>query len=96
MTNPLLAPFDAPFGIPPFAAITDADFAPAFDAALAEARSNIAKIADDPAMPTFANVIAALELAETRLDRIGGMVFSDTEQQEIFGVLPVGLAELPE
>jgi len=76
MTNPLLAPFDGPFGIPPFANITDADFAPAFDAALAEARANIARIADDPAAPTFTNVIVALELAEQTLDRVGGVFYN--------------------
>ena len=35
MTNALLDPWDTPFGLPPFAAIRDEDFAPAFDAALA-------------------------------------------------------------
>ena len=38
MTNPLLAAFDGPFGLPPFAALTDDDFAPAFAAALTDAR----------------------------------------------------------
>ena len=38
MTNPLLDSWDAPFGLPPFAEITDGDFGPAFDAGLAEAR----------------------------------------------------------
>ena len=35
--NPLLTPWTTPFGLPPFAAITDADFGPAFDVALTEA-----------------------------------------------------------
>ena len=39
---------------------------------------------------------ALLELAETHLDRIGGMIFRNAEQQKILGVLPVGLAEFPE
>ena len=76
MTNPFAAPWDTPFGLPPFAAITDADFAPAFDAALSQARSNIAAIATDPAPPTFANTIAALELAEAALDRVSGVFFN--------------------
>ena len=33
--NALLTPWDTEFGLPPFAAISDADFGPAFDAALA-------------------------------------------------------------
>lgn len=76
MTNPLLQSFDAPFGLPPFGQLTDADFAPAFDAALAEARARIAAIADDPAAPTFANVIATLELAEDRLDRVSAVFYN--------------------
>ncbi len=76
MTNPLLAPWTAPFGLPPFAAIRDGDFGPAFDAALAEARGNIAAIADASDAPTFANTIAALELAEAGLDRVSGLFYN--------------------
>lgn len=76
MTNPLLACWDTPFGLPPFAQISDADFAPAFDAALVEARANIAAIAGNAATPTFANTIEALELAETTLDRVAGVFYN--------------------
>lgn len=76
MTNPLLASWDTPFGLPPFAEIRDADFAPAFDAALSEARSNIAAIASDDALPTFANTVEALELAEAVLDRVAGVFYN--------------------
>ena len=76
MTNPFNTAWDTPFGLPPFASITDDDFAPAFDTALAEARANIGRIAGDPATPTFANTIAALELAEGALDRVAGVFFN--------------------
>jgi len=76
MTNPLLAPFDRPFGLPPFDALADADFAPAFDAALDEARANIAAIAGNAEAPSFANTVAALELAEEALDRVAGVFFN--------------------
>ncbi|RGP38384.1 M3 family metallopeptidase [Pseudotabrizicola alkalilacus] len=65
-----------PFGLPPFDLIRDEDFAPAFDAALAEARTNIAAIADNADAPTFANVIDALELAEGGLDRVAGVFYN--------------------
>ncbi|MDR5653693.1 M3 family metallopeptidase [Ruixingdingia sedimenti] len=74
--NPLLAPWTTPFALPPFDAIRDADFAPAFDAALAEARANVAAIADNPDAPTYANTIAALELAEETLDRVAGVFYN--------------------
>ncbi len=65
-----------PFGLPPFSEIRDEDFGPAFDAALSEARANIAAIADDAAAPSFANTIAAMELAEAALDRVAGVFYN--------------------
>ena len=76
MTNPLLAAFDGPFGLPPFAALTDDDFAPAFAAALTDARARVAAIAADEAAPTFAGVIAALEQAEALLDRVSAVFYN--------------------
>ena len=43
--NPLLQDWTAPFGMPPFAEIGTAHFAPAFEAALGESRANIDAIA---------------------------------------------------
>ena len=70
MTNPLLAPWTARFELPPFEAIRDEDFEPALEAAMAEARANIAAIAEAPEAPTFANTIEALELADEALGRV--------------------------
>jgi peptidyl-dipeptidase Dcp len=74
--NPLLAQWDTPFGLPPFAVIDDAHFGPALDAALDEGRANIAAIAENPEPPTFANTIEALELADATLDRVAGVFFN--------------------
>ncbi|MFN0115629.1 MAG: M3 family metallopeptidase [Paracoccaceae bacterium] len=76
MSNPLLDPWTAEFALPPFGAITDEHFAPAFDAALAEARANVAAIADNPEAPTFANSVEAMELAERTLDRVGSVFWN--------------------
>jgi len=76
MTNPLLADWTGPFALPPFAAIEDAQFAPAFDAALAEGRAAIAAIAENPEPAGFANTIEAMELAEDRLDRVAAVFFN--------------------
>ena len=76
MTNPLLAPWDTPFGLPPFAALDDADFAPAMEAALEAGRAAIRAIAEDPAAPSFANTIEALELADAMLDRVAGVFYN--------------------
>lgn len=76
MTNPLLQDWDTPFEIAPFDRIADTDFAPAFDAALAEHEGEVAAIADTPEPPTFANTIEALEAAGKLLDRVLGTFFT--------------------
>lgn len=76
MTNPLLTDWTGAFALPPFAEIRDEDFAPAFEAALAEARANIAAIAAAPEPPDFANTIEALEQAERLLDRVAGVFYN--------------------
>lgn len=76
MTNPLLQPWDAPFELPPFAEIRDEHFAPAFEQGLSEARAAIAAIAESAEVPTFANTIEAMELAETTLDRVAGVFYN--------------------
>lgn len=70
MTNMLLADWRTPFGLAPFDAIHDADFAPAFESALAEARAEIVTIAENPDAPSFANTIAALEASGKALRRV--------------------------
>ncbi|KGB81056.1 peptidase M3 [Rhodovulum sp. NI22] len=76
MTNPLLADWSTPFQLPPFADISDADFAPAFDVAIDAARAEIAAIAECSDAPTFANTIEALELAGQRLDQVLGVFYT--------------------
>ncbi|EKE43878.1 peptidyl-dipeptidase Dcp [Oceaniovalibus guishaninsula JLT2003] len=74
--NPLLQDWTAPYGMPPFDAITDDDFAPAVDAALDDARATVAAIADNPDAPTFANTVEALERADEKLDRVLSVFFT--------------------
>ncbi|MEL7092842.1 MAG: M3 family metallopeptidase [Pseudomonadota bacterium] len=76
MTNPLLTPWDTPFGLAPFDTITDDDFAPALDAALANHSAEIDAIAQNPEAPTFANTIEALEAAGADLDKVLGVFFN--------------------
>ena len=76
MTNPLLAEWTAPHALPPFDALRDAHFGPAFDAAEAEGRAAIAAIAEATEPPTFANTIEALERADKLLDRVAGVFYN--------------------
>jgi peptidyl-dipeptidase Dcp len=74
--NALLSDWTTAFSLPPFAQITDADFGPAFDAALAEARGNIAAIAASTDPADFVNTIEAMEQAEALLDRVAGVFYN--------------------
>ncbi|MBN7786003.1 M3 family metallopeptidase [Ponticoccus gilvus] len=76
MTNPLLMPWETPYGIAPFDAIEDAHFAPAFEAALAEHLTEIEAIADNPEPPSFANTVEAMEGAGAALDKVLGVFFN--------------------
>ena len=76
MTNPLLAPWTGPFGLPPFTEIRDEDFVLAFDEGLAEARRNVTGIVGADEAPTFENTIEALELAEDVLDRVSAVFYN--------------------
>ncbi|KEJ95492.1 peptidyl-dipeptidase Dcp Metallo peptidase. MEROPS family M03A [Pseudosulfitobacter pseudonitzschiae] len=76
MTNPLLAEWDTPFQIAPFDTISDDDFTPALDQALAAHNAEIDAIAGNADAPTFDNVIGALEAAGRDLDKVLGVFFT--------------------
>ena len=78
-TNPLLADWNTPYQTPPFNEIKVEHYAPAFDAAIAEARAEIDAIVADTAAPTFANTIEALERAGGKLTRIEYIFFNILE-----------------
>ncbi|MEZ4400927.1 MAG: M3 family metallopeptidase [Kofleriaceae bacterium] len=87
---PLLAPWTGPYGgVPPWDKLDVAQVGPAFAAALAVQDAEIAAIADDPASPTFANTIAALDDAGRHLDRIDtlfGVMSSNLSTPEVQAV----------
>ncbi|MGX5734489.1 M3 family metallopeptidase [Bosea thiooxidans] len=74
--NPFAARWETPFRLPPFAEIRPEHIQPAFEAALAKHRAEIAAIAADKAAPDFANTIEALERAGRALSRVGGVFYN--------------------
>ena len=72
----LLEPWNTPFGLAPFDAIPDADFAPAMDAALAQARSGMQAIAQSSQVPSFENTIEAQEVAEAPLNQLAAAFYT--------------------
>jgi peptidyl-dipeptidase Dcp len=72
--NPLLAEWEGPYGgVPPFDKVQVALFKPALESAMAENLSEIDKIANDKAAPTFENTMVALERAGQTIDRVTTM-----------------------
>jgi peptidyl-dipeptidase Dcp len=81
MDNPLLIPSSLPFGAPRFDLIRTEHWKPAFQAAIAEGKAEVDAIAANPAPPTFANTVEALELAGAALDRVSGLFFNLLEAE---------------
>ncbi len=73
--NPLLEDWTGPFGTPPLDRVNPEHFPPAYDRALADHDTEIARIAGDPSPPDFDNVVAALEHSGRLLTRVDA-VFS--------------------
>jgi len=74
--NPLLAEWTTPFGVPPFADIKDEHFAPALREAMARHAEEVRAIAGNPAPPTFANTLEALDDSGVLLDRVRTVFFN--------------------
>jgi peptidyl-dipeptidase Dcp len=78
-TNPFLAASTLPFQAPPFDQIQDRDYQPALEEGMKRQLEEIAKIADNPEAPTFANTIEAMERSGELLTRTT-KVFSNLTQ----------------
>ena len=76
MTNPLLTTWDTPFDIAPFDRISDEDFAPALDEALAAHKAEIDAIAASDEAPTFENTLAAIAASGESLDKVLSVFFT--------------------
>ncbi|MFN5048536.1 M3 family metallopeptidase [Roseateles sp.] len=76
-SNPLLQDWnDQPYGLPPFARIEAAHFAPAFEAALAEHRAELDRIAAQDQPPSFENTIAAFDRSGRLLARLEHLFYT--------------------
>jgi peptidyl-dipeptidase Dcp len=70
-SNPLLQPWNTPYGLPPFEQIRAEHFEPAFDEALKQHRAEVDAIGAHPEPATFDNTIAAMDRSGRLLDRVG-------------------------
>ena len=74
--NPFFETWDTPFGLPPFDAIRPEHFAPAFERALAEHKTEIETIETTSEVPTFENTILALEASGKAITRVNAVFWN--------------------
>lgn len=74
--NPLLRAWTGPHGLPPFDAISAADFPAAFEQALTEHRAELAAIAGAAQPPDFENTVAAFDRSGRRLTALQHLFYT--------------------
>jgi peptidyl-dipeptidase Dcp len=80
-TNPLLQPWTAPYGLPPFDALRAEHFEPALRQAMAEHLDELRAIARQPEAPDFDNTVAAFDRSGRQLARIGSVFYNLTASE---------------
>ena len=78
VANPFFAESNLPFHAPPFDRIKDSDYQPAIEEGMKDHLAEIEKIANDPASPTFANTLEAMERSGALLTRVTKVFFNLT------------------
>jgi peptidyl-dipeptidase Dcp len=91
--NPLLADWNTPYGLPPFAAVQAAHFGPAFEVVMAAHRAELDAIAQQSAPATFDNTLAALDQSGRLLERIS-LLFHNLTASETSPALQAAQLEL--
>ena len=76
LANPLIAAWNTPYGLPPFADVDAGHFVPAFAQALKAHRDEIDAIAASPDAPSFENTIAAFDRSGRLLTRIDSLFYN--------------------
>ncbi|CAN5157726.1 M3 family metallopeptidase [soil metagenome] len=74
--NPFAAPSTLDHGLPPFDTITEEHFLPAFLTGMAEHLSEVEAVSHDPAPPTIANTLDALEGSGALLGRVSHVFYN--------------------
>jgi peptidyl-dipeptidase Dcp len=77
-SNPFFERSSVRFGAPAFDRIKPEHFRPAFYEGMRQHKAEIARIADNPAAPTFSNTILAMEKSGLLLDAVSGVFFNMT------------------
>ena len=79
--NPLLEPWTAPHGLPPFDRIRPFHFEPALREAMRVHREELRAIAGNAAPPDFENTLAAFDRSGRLLDRVAAVFYNLTSSE---------------
>lgn len=87
--NPLVAPSQLDYQLPPFAEIKNEHYLPAFETALLDHEAEIAAIVANPAEPTWENTMEAFEASGVALARVANVFFnlSGTDASDEFAAI---------
>jgi len=96
MTNPFFAPSTLPFGLPPFAEISDEHYRPGFDKGFTEQIAEIDRIVANDERPTFENTLLPLERSGQVLHRVATVFYnkSSSDSNEFTNELEEEIAPL--
>ncbi|MBT1670132.1 M3 family metallopeptidase [Curtobacterium flaccumfaciens pv. flaccumfaciens] len=76
MATPFDVPSTLPYALPPFGDVRLEHYRPAFEAGMAEQRTEVEAIATDPHAPTVENTLVALERSGQLLTRVSHVFFT--------------------
>lgn len=93
--NPLLEPFDTPYGTYPFSKIKAEHYLPAFKDAMRQHLIEIDSIVNNPESPTFANTIEAYTRSGHTLEVVEGIFFNMTESDSDDAIQQIELEVSP-
>ena len=79
--NPLLQPWNTPYGLPPFAQVRAEHFVPAFEVAQQAHLAEIDAIAHNPQAADFQNTVAALDRCGRLFYRIESLFYNLTASE---------------
>ncbi len=76
MNNPFFQTWNTPYQVPPFDKIKVEHYLPAFEEGMRMQMAEIDTICQNPATPTFANTIEAMEYSGALLDKVSSVFFN--------------------
>ena len=96
MTNPFFAPSTLPYGLPPFAEITDEHYKPAIEQGMSEQLAQVVAITGLSDAPTFDNTLIPLEQSGQVLERAATVFFnkSSSDSNDFTNALEEEIAPL--